>query len=250
MRAGSDTKRVALPPSEPGPATEGGPGDHHRSGHVIAPVRRRWRRSLLSELWRWGRTLLLFTGLSLLVAGSALVITVYRQARADESRPVDAIVVLGTAQFNGEPGPVFRARLNRAIAAYEAGYAPYIVASGGKAPGDAFTEAEAARNFLLDAGVPENVILMENKGRDTWQSMQGVAALLDDRNLSSVLLISDGFHLLRGELMARDLGLLPFSAPATDSPIRAGGAGEFSYVIREAAAIAVHIWRTRLEPGS
>ena len=194
--------------------------------------------------------MVIFSGLAGVVIGGGLVAAVYGQARTDEARPVDAIVVLGTAQFNGRPGPVLRARLDRALADYEAGYAPYIVATGGKAPGDAFTEAEAARDYFVEAGVPAEAILMENEGRDTWASMQGVADVLGERGLSRVLLVSDGFHLLRGEVMARDLGLVPFSAPATMSPIRTGGAGEFSYVVREAAGIVVHVWRTRVSNGS
>ncbi len=188
---------------------------------------------------------MLFAVLAPTLLGVSLVAAIYWQARSDQTRPVDAIVVLGTAQFNGRPGSVLRARLDRAIEAYDAGAAPYVVATGGRAPGDAVTEAEAARDYLLEQGVPAEAILMENAGRDTWGSMQGVAALLRDLGLQRVLLVSDGFHLLRVKLMARDLGLTPFASPAPDSPIRRGGPGEFSYVLREAAAIVVHQWRTR-----
>jgi len=201
---------------------------------------------MLGEAWRWLVTTLVFVVLAAAVLGGGLVLAVYRQARIDQARPVDAIVVLGTAQWNGRPGPVLRARLDRALADYRAGYAPYIVATGGRAPGDEFTEAEAARDYLVEAGVPPEAILLENAGRDTWESMQGVAALLAERGLSRVLLVSDGFHLLRSKLMARDLGLTPFAAPATGSPIRTGGGAEFSYAVREAAGIAVHLWRTRV----
>lgn len=180
------------------------------------------------------------------LVGVGLVLAIYRQARTDQTRPVDAIVVLGTAQFNGQPGPVLRARLDRALEVYEAGYAARIVATGGRAPGDAFTEAEAARDYLIEAGVPPAAILMENEGRDTWQSMRGVAALLADHELSRVLLVSDGFHLLRSKLMARDLGLIALATPTATSPIRPGGPGEFSYAVREAAAITVYLWQTRI----
>ncbi|MDP9365487.1 MAG: YdcF family protein [Chloroflexota bacterium] len=185
--------------------------------------------------------LVLGTGL----LGVSLVGAIYWQARADQARPVDAIVVLGTAQFNGRPGRVLQARLDRALAAYERGLAPRLVVTGGRAPGDVFTEAEAARDYLLQRGVPEEAILLENEGRDSWGSMQGVASLLGDLGQRRVLLVSDGFHLFRVKLMARDLGLVPFGAAAPNSPIRQGGPGEFSYVLREAAAVVVHLWWTR-----
>jgi len=188
---------------------------------------------------------LLFTVAAVALVGVTLVVAIYRQARTDQARPVDAIVVLGTAQFNGRPGPVLRARLDRALAVHEAGYAPLIVVTGGRAPGDQFTEAEAARDYLVERGVPPEAILLENEGRDSWESMRGVAALLAARDRPRVLLVSDGFHLLRLKLMARDLGLAGFASPAPDSPIRRGGPTELSYVLREAVGIAVHLWRTR-----
>ncbi len=244
------TRRRPLPPPAADPA--GVQPARPRTGAPAAPpgasstLRRRRRRSLFGELWRWLTTALVFAAVAAGVIGGGLVLAIYRQARIDQARPVDAIVVLGTAQFNGRPGQVLQARLDRALADYRAGYAPLIVATGGRAPGDVFTEAEAARDYLVAAGVPEEAILLENDGRDTWGSMQGVAALLESRGLSRVLLVSDGFHLLRSKLMARDVGLTPFAAPAASSPIRAGGGGEFSYVLREAAGIVVHLGQTRL----
>ena len=205
----------------------------------------RRRRSIPAEIARWLLTAIVFVLLASCVLAVSLVAAIYWQARSDQTRPVDAIVVLGTAQFNGRPGAVLQSRLNRAIEAYREGAAPLIVATGGRAPGDAFTEAEAARDYLIAHRVPADAILMENEGRDTWTSLGGVASLLRERGLSRTLMVSDGFHLFRVKLMARDLGLTPFAAPATESPIRQGGGTEFSYVLREAAAVAVHLWRTR-----
>jgi uncharacterized SAM-binding protein YcdF (DUF218 family) len=204
------------------------------------PVRR-WRRSLWGEAWRWlltGIIFVLVAGMTIMVG---LVLAVYWQARTDQVRPVDAIVVMGTAQHNGRPGPVLQARLDRALALYEAGNAPLLVVTGGRAPGDQFTEAEAGETFLLAEGVPPAAIVKENAGRDTWQSMMGVAEVLAPRDVQSVLLVSDGFHLLRSKLMARDLGFEPYGSAAVESPIVIGGAGELSFAIREAVAIVAHV---------
>jgi len=180
------------------------------------------------------------------LVGLALVVAIYRQAGIDQTRPVDAIVVLGTTQYNGRPSPTLRARLDRALAVYEGGYAPYVVVTGGKQEGDEFTEAEASRDYLVERGVPDAAVLLEPQGRDSWQSMQGVAEILRARGLDRVLLVSDGFHLFRLKLMARDLGLEAYASAAVDSPIRRGGPAEFSYVLREAAGVVVHLWSTRL----
>jgi uncharacterized SAM-binding protein YcdF (DUF218 family) len=139
---------------------------------------------------------------------------------------------------------VLRARLDHALDIYTAGYAPLIVVTGGRQPGDQFTEAEAARDYLLEQGVSPEVIVLENSGLDTWQSMQGVAQLLpaDHRR---ILLVSDGFHLLRLKLMARDVGLVPAVSAAPKSPIWHWGPAEGFYVVREVAAIAVYLRQTR-----
>jgi uncharacterized SAM-binding protein YcdF (DUF218 family) len=193
-------------------------------------------------------TLVGFFLAALVVAGLVLIVAIYRQARTDQARPAQAIVVLGTAQYNGWPGPVFRARLDRAIELWRAGYAPLLVVTGGKMPGDGYTEAEAAWAYLTDAGVPAEAIVTENAASDTWQSMQGIAALLRPRGIDQVIVVSDGFHLFRARMMARDVGLQAWGSPAGLSPIRTGGGGELTYVIREAAAVVAHLWQTRVEP--
>lgn len=204
------------------------------------------RRSLWAETWRWLVTALWFGLAALAIAGLFLVGAIYRQARVEGARPAEAIVVLGTAQYNGWPGPVFRARLDRALTLWSEGYAPLIVVTGGKMPGDSYTEAEAAWNYLTEAGVPPEAIVSENAASDTWESMQGVSALLRPLGVDEVILVSDGFHLFRSRMMARDVGLQAWGSPAETSPIRTGGGGELAYVIREAAAVVAHLWQTRI----
>jgi uncharacterized SAM-binding protein YcdF (DUF218 family) len=213
----------------------------------IAPRAKR-RRTRWGEIWRWTVTLIWFTVAAGILSGLILVAAIYRQARAEQAQPADAIVVLGTAQFNGWPGPVFQARLDHALELWRQGYAPLVVVTGGKMAGDEFTEAEAAVAYLTQAGVPLDAIVTDNEARDTWESMQNVALLLEPHGLHNVILVSDGFHLFRAKIMARDVGLEGWGSPVVESPIVPGGGSEFSYVLREAAAITAHLWQTRLAP--
>ncbi len=173
----------------------------------------------------------------------ALIGAIYVQARTDQARPVDAIVVLGTTQYNGVPSPTLEARLDRAVALYQDGTAPLIIVTGGNLPGDVYTEAEAGQMYLVEAGVPETAIVLENEGNDSWQSMNGVAGILAARNLDRILLVSDGFHLLRLKMMARDLGITAFATASEGSPI--AGGEEFGYVVREALAITAFVFGGR-----
>jgi uncharacterized SAM-binding protein YcdF (DUF218 family) len=168
---------------------------------------------------------------------------VYWQARTDETHHVDAIVVLGAAQYNGRPSNVLRARLDHALELYRGGYAPAIIVTGGRMPGDVYTEAGTSEQYLLDRGVPADAILMEDEGRDTWGSLQGVAEVAEGSGIHDILIVSDGFHLFRAELMANNLGFESYSSPATDSPIEPWSGEEFSYVIRETGGVIAFIPR-------
>jgi len=247
MRRLSDTQPIpTLPAAMPGPAPAAPPWAARRTPRPKPPLTKtRRHRPLGVELRRWLVAAFALLAIAVPLLGLSLVAAIYWQARTDQTRPVEAIVVLGTAQFNGHPGPVLRARLDRTRAVYEQGTAPLVVVTGGRQPGDQFTEAEASRDYLIERGIPSGAILLENAGSDSWDSMQSVAALLDERGVSRVLLVSDGFHLFRVKLMARDLGLTPYATAAPDSPIREGGPSEFSYVLREAAGVFAHLWQTR-----
>lgn len=159
------------------------------------------------------------------------------QARIDQARPADAIVVLGAAQYNGRPSPVLRARLDHALRLYQEGYAPLLVVTGGKQPGDAYTEADAGEMYLTAHGVPKSALLMESQSHDTWDNLKGVQGQLRQRGAKRLLIVSDGFHVLRAKLMARKLGFTSYGSPAKDSPIRPWTLEEMGYVVRETGGI-------------
>jgi uncharacterized SAM-binding protein YcdF (DUF218 family) len=189
---------------------------------------------------RWPRRVLL--GLALLfglgVAWYLLCLyQVWSTGRSDGARPVDAIVVLGAAQYDGRPSPLLAARLEHALELYQRGLAPHIVVTGGKQPDDRFTEAQASANWLIDRGVPDSAILREVQGATTWESLAATSRILRNRGLHSVLLVSDPFHSLRAKETARELGLEAHVSPITNSPIR--GAAAFNRMVREAAGVAV-----------
>jgi len=213
---------------------------------TVAPATassRRWFRPLWSEICRWAIVLAIWIPLVVIVLLGSLFGAIYWQSRSDQTRQVEAIVVLGAAQYDGRPTPVLQARLDKVLALYREGIAPLIVVTGGRQEGDRFTEAEASRDFLVSEGVPERAIILENEGRSSWQSMEGVNRLLDERGVQRILLVSDGFHLLRLKLMAKHLGFTPFAAPATGSPIEHGSRLEFDYMVREGGGILAFLWQ-------
>jgi uncharacterized SAM-binding protein YcdF (DUF218 family) len=157
------------------------------------------------------------------IVGAALVLawTSYRiwdVGQHDDQRKADAIVVLGAAQYNGRLSSILRARLEHAIDLYEAGDAPYLIVTGGKADGDTTTEAASARAFAIQRGVPAKAILDEDQGRTTLESLQGAAAVMRDHGLGSAVFVSDRSHMLRVLRIARDQGIVSYGSPTATSP--------------------------------
>jgi len=174
----------------------------------------------------------------LLVASTGLAI--WWTARQDSRPASDAIVVLGTAQYNGVPSSIFQARLEHAIALYEDGVAPVIVTVGGKADGDQFSEAEAGQAYLSEQGVPDDALLAVPEGVDTLESMRAVSTAFGEHGWTSAVIVTDPWHAMRAERMAEDAGLEADSSPTRQGPAVQTRATQFRYILRETAAYLLY----------
>jgi uncharacterized SAM-binding protein YcdF (DUF218 family) len=164
-------------------------------------------------------------------------VQVWQASRQDQARPVQAIVVLGSAQYNGVPSPDLRARLNHAYDLWKRNLSDVIVVTGGKQPGDRVSEATASADYLAAKGVPQEAILREVSGRNSWQSLESTAAFLMARQRTTVLLVSDPFHDKRIALIAGELGLKPYVSPTRSSPLGTGA--KLANYAKETGEVAV-----------
>ncbi|HET9671420.1 MAG TPA: YdcF family protein [Actinomycetota bacterium] len=142
------------------------------------------------------------------VAGCAFV--VWRAAHHDDASELDrldAIVVLGAAQYDGEPSPVFAGRLDHAALLFEQARADRVLVLGASRPGDRFTEAQAGATYLAGAGVPSEAIVEVPEGTTTFESLRAAARVMRESGLGSAFLVSDPWHNARVERMANDLGI-------------------------------------------
>jgi uncharacterized SAM-binding protein YcdF (DUF218 family) len=179
--------------------------------------------------------------LGLLVVGTWLVslLGVVFWERRDAARPASAIVVLGAAQYVGRPSPVLRARLDHAIALWKRGLAPRIIFTGGFGDRDTTSEAAVAQRYAIEHGVPPRVILIENAGRSTSESLQHVATLMQAEPSRDVILVSDPFHMLRLSILARRYGLNPFTSPTRTSPISSNRREVWKYTLGESIKVPI-----------
>lgn len=190
-------------------------------------------------------------GLVLLAAASIYTIAlvlVLMVSQQDQRRPVDAIVVLGAAQYNGRPSPVLRARLDHALQLYREGLAPRIVVTGGVGRGDTTSEATVARNYLLNRKVPPRAVVAQPHGRSTQASMTAVADWLEGAHLKRVLLVSDPFHMFRLRMEARRTNLEAYTSPTESSPISDNPVLELRYLAAEALKIPVAWVQAAISP--
>ncbi len=186
--------------------------------------------------------------------------------RAMSATPeVGAIVLLGGATRGdthmGTLGDLNQQadRLVHAVALYKAGKAPVILVSGGGQPGER-PEAELMRDLLEVMGVPERTILLERASRDTHQNAEYTAALLKNRGVSSILLVTSAFHMRRAMPLFSGRGLEVIPAPTDYQRVVAPpvvppwlpaveNLGRTSYALREYVGYWVYQYRGWLQPA-
>jgi uncharacterized SAM-binding protein YcdF (DUF218 family) len=145
--------------------------------------------------------------LALLAYGIVTFVQVLGASRQDDRTPSEAIVVLGAAQWDGRPSPVFQGRLDHAHELYDAGVAPRIVLTGSKQPADRFTEAFTGYQYLAEQGVPRDDLTIVDDGESSWESLAAAKRVLMGEGVGRVTLVSDGYHARRLDGIAQEIGM-------------------------------------------
>ena len=217
-----DDATVALPRTSAEHALRPASGDDVTPVGLVRPVRvsRRHRSPL--------RRVVLSISLAMVVVLGYFLVSLYQvwsTGRGDQSAQagsVDAIVVLGAAQYDGTPSPQLAARLDHVVELWPQGVAPIVITTGGSRPGDRFSEAEASAAYLVERGVPADAIVQDPTGSNTFESLEAVALELGERGVDRVLIVTDPYHALRSRLIAQDAGLTAYVSPTTTSVVRGG----------------------------
>jgi vancomycin permeability regulator SanA len=163
---------------------------------------------------------------------AATFVEVWLASRRDEAGEADAIVVLGAAQYDGRPSPVFQDRLDHTLDLWEQGLAPMIVLTGSKQDEDRFTEAYAGFQYLRLRGVPEDALRIVDQGTSTWESLAAAQRVLRDEGAVDVLLVSDRFHSARVAAVADEVGIDGRVSPTARRP-------SFGQLLKESAVVAL-----------
>lgn len=169
----------------------------------------------------------------LVLYGFVNFVDVWLTSRSDYQGTATAAVVLGAAQYNGEPSGALKGRLDRAAELYTDDRVELVVVTGGGQADDITTEAKTGYDYLRDtASIPDEDLRLEVDGASTYQSLAAAARFLADEGIDDVILVTDPYHAKRSILIADEVGLVAEVAP-TDSST------SFGRLLRETVGTAV-----------
>jgi uncharacterized SAM-binding protein YcdF (DUF218 family) len=166
---------------------------------------------------RWKKWLLWILALTPVCYAAAVYWRIVNQSVRDESRPADAIVVFGAAEYDGRPSPVYRARLDHAAQLYHRGLAPIVIITGGAGNDPHFSEGVVGREYLKTLGIPDSQLIAETQSPDTAESARRVSTIMYTNSMHSCLAVSDGYHIFRIKQMLRREGVTVYGAPRPNS---------------------------------
>ena len=178
---------------------------------------------------------------ALLVVFVAVLCDVYRVAGEDAGGQADGAIVLGAAQWNGAPSPVFRARLDHAAELWRTGRVQWVIVTGGIARGDEFSESDVGAEYLVQRGLPPARVIAEAAGANTEASLAGAGRRMRASGLGSALLVSDPYHMKRALRIADDLGLRVAGSPVRDGPYADAPLEVLRQSAREAAGFLIYV---------
>ena len=179
-------------------------------------------------LWRRRLAFIAGIGLGILLAQAWQILDYSKHLM--QTPNAEYAIILGARTEGDQATPLFEERIQAGLDLYHEGKVKKLLFTG--QPGEP-PQALVARRIALEAGVPEQDILVEIRSRRTLENLRYARELLPDG--ATVLIVSDPLHLKRAMLMAGDLGLVAAPAPATATRVR-GLTSRMRFLFRETLA--------------
>ena len=130
------------------------------------------------------------------------------------------VVVLGCQVRGDTPSLLLYKRIETAFEYLKANPNAKCIASGGKGSDENISEAECIKEYLVDMGIDENRILIENKSVNTNENISFSAEIIKKNGLNeNMAIVTDGFHEMRATLIAKRLGY-ECGAVSSKTPMR------------------------------
>ncbi len=184
-------------------------------------------------LVKWAVRLVVLVVAFAVVYVGVTFLQVWSDSRRDEAKPSSTIIVMGAAQWDGVPSPVFKKRLDHAVELYDRGLADAIVVTGGKQVGDRVTQGQAAATYLRQQGVPEDAIEVEVDGTNSYEELSAAALIVSNAGRApDVLIVTDPYHAKRVSQIASEVGMHASVSPTDRS-------ASFKELAKETVAVSL-----------
>lgn len=134
---------------------------------------------------------------------------------------VDYVIILGARLYGSIPSPSLLERLKAAKEYLIKNEDVKVVVSGGQGVNEDIPEAFAMRKYLMENGIEDSRILIEDKSTSTFENLKMSLEKIkevDDRENIKVLIATNRYHVFRARFLAKRLGMIPFGLPAEIPP--------------------------------
>ncbi|MEX2161006.1 MAG: YdcF family protein [Anaerolineales bacterium] len=185
-----------------------------------------------SPVATWIKRLLAVGLVALLLWAIDVGVRIHSFSLVDGTTNADVAIVLGAGTRNGRLSAVFRERIDHAIDLYRRGVVRAVILTGGVGSGQQLADSEVARSYVLEQGIPAEVVFIETNSEDTVQNLEEAQQLMTSNAWESSLIVSDPLHMYRAMLIANDLDLQASPSPTPTSRISSTWANAW-FLIRE-----------------
>ncbi len=178
---------------------------------------------IIKNIWkkRAGRVFLVILIATILILSTICIIFSVLMAKAMNNQPKASypVIVLGCQVYGTNPSPMLKRRLEAAKEYLDKYPEEIVVVTGGQGKGEDIPEAKAMHDWLIDNGIEEKRIIVEDKSVNTSENLENAKKLLDDVfKTDEVVIISDGFHQYRASFLAKQYGLKTYAINAKTNP--------------------------------
>lgn len=167
----------------------------------------------------WGRVVLISLAVIfgvLVLYAAVLTVLMLCAADAQPENP-DVVIVLGCrVQPDGSPSLMLRKRVDAAYEYLSENEEVSCIVSGGKGSDEPVSEAETMKKLLVEMGISEERITVEDRSESTRRNIELSLKLLEEqgKTVSEAAIVTDGFHQLRAALIARESKITPTAVSA------------------------------------
>ena len=142
----------------------------------------------------------------------ATIVIAIKSVKKNIEMNKEYIIILGCQiKKDGTLTPLLKGRVDKAIEfrneqLKSTGKDLIFVASGGKGKDEIISEAEAMKNYLIEQGINEKNILVENKSKNTYENFKYSYKLINNKD-ANIGFSTTNYHVIRAGLIATEQGL-------------------------------------------